>query len=64
MNWFVEIGYVAPVTDSVDYSGDDGRICNMKGNAWEQLPCPIIIDGGAAASVMPIIWCARGCARD
>ena len=31
----------------------------MGGNNWESLPYPVIIDSGAAASVLPEKWCGH-----
>ena len=31
----------------------------MEGNKWESLPYPVIIDSGAAASVIPEQWCSH-----
>ena len=29
----------------------------MTGQKWEALPCPVVVDSGASASVMPEDWC-------
>ena len=44
--------------DAVNY-GNTGLVCDMKGESWESLPYPIVIDSGASASVMPESWCAH-----
>ena len=31
----------------------------MSGRQWESLLCPIVIDSGACASVLPIDWCSH-----
>lgn len=41
-----------------DVDGEqEGMVCQMTGEQWEQLPFPIIVDSGACTSVMPISWC-------
>ena len=35
----------------------EGMVCQMAGEHWEQLPFPIIVDSGACTSVMPTSWC-------
>ena len=42
----------------VDYPGER-HVNNMSSNTWDSLPHPIIIDSGAAASVIPTSWCAH-----
>lgn len=37
--------------------GDEIFICTMRGNDWEALPYPIIVDSGASASILPKEWC-------
>ena len=53
ISMFLPSGYEKPIEESVDYGEEGDLICNMAGNAWESLPYPIIIDSGAAASVLP-----------
>lgn len=41
-------------------SGDEeaeNLVCTMRGNDWESLPYPIIVDSGASASTLPRDWC-------
>ena len=35
----------------------DKLVCNTTGQKWEALPCPVVVDSGASASVMPADWC-------
>ena len=45
--------------DDEDSDGEDvGKlVCNMTGQIWEALPCPVVVGSGASASVMPEEWC-------
>ena len=43
----------------MDYAEEGELICNMAGDTWESLPYPVIIDSGAAASVLPERWCGH-----
>ena len=52
-------GYEKPVEESLDYEEEGELISNMVGTAWESFPFPIIIDSGAAASVLPEKWCSH-----
>ena len=61
---FMPNGYEAPIKEHVEYNDDGELICNMQGNGWESLPYPIIIDSGAAASVLPEKWCDHVDARE
>ena len=54
---FIPNGYEKPVQESVEYTDEGELICNMEGSTWESLPYPVIIDSGAAASVLPERWC-------
>ena len=56
---FIPAGCEKPVQDDVEHGDGSRMICNMTGNNWESLPYPIIIDSGAAASVMLAKWCAH-----
>ena len=40
-----------------DVADEDHLICIMRGNDWEALPYPIIVDSGASASTLPKSWC-------
>ena len=42
-----------------DFDNEDGEklICAMRGNDWESLPYPIVVDSGASASILPKEWC-------
>ena len=35
----------------------ENLVCTMRGNDWESLPYPIIVDSGASASTLPRNWC-------
>lgn len=52
VNMFMPSGHEKPVEESVEYEGEGELICNMAGDTWVSLPY-IIIDSGAAASVLP-----------
>ena len=43
--------------DESDEGEGDKLVCNMTGQKWEALPCPVVVDSGASASVMPEEWC-------
>ena len=43
--------------DEDDDDGDENLICIMRGNVWEALPYPIVVDSGAPASTLPKDWC-------
>ena len=61
---FMPNGYEAPIKEYVEYNDDGELICNMQSNGLEFLPYPIIIDSGAAASVLPEKWCDHVDARE
>ena len=35
---------------------DEQLVCNTTGERWDDLQCPVIIDSGACAPVMPTEW--------
>ena len=45
-------------TDDDDSDGGEGGklVCNMIGQKWEILLCPVVVDSGASASAMPETW--------
>ena len=59
INMFIPSGHERPVEESVEYEEEGELICNMAGDVWEPLPYPIIVDSGAAASVIPEKWCSH-----
>lgn len=59
LSMFMPSGYGKPVEKGVDYEGEMELICKMAGDTLESLPYPVIIDSGAAASVLPEKWCSH-----
>ena len=47
----------AQCREEYDDENGDSLICTMRGNNWEALPYPIIVDSGASASTLPQGWC-------
>ena len=50
---FMPNGFEKQIEESVQYDDEGDLICTMEGSGWESLPYPVIIDSGAAASVLP-----------